>query len=77
MTASEEVELEETPMISHLHGKMAPFDLHDEIVYFHDWRYVFTGGLKWEDDQGNPVPLMGRPTPIRRYIPGSGTYPSA
>ena len=46
-------------MISHLHGKLAPFELQDGIVYFHDWRHVFTGGLAWGDAEGNLVPLMG------------------
>jgi len=46
-------------MISHLHGSMAPFELADGIVYFHDWRYVFHGGFSWQDAAGNPVPMWG------------------
>ena len=64
-------------MISHLHGKMAPFDLHDEIVYLHDWRYVFTGGLKWGKMPRGVLCLSWGPNRIRRYTPGTGTYPWA
>ena len=46
-------------MISHLHGQKAPFELTDQIVYFHDWRYVFGGSLVWGDSDGNPLALMG------------------
>jgi len=39
-------------MISHMHGIVEPFDLHDGIVYFHDWRYVSHGGYRWTDTDG-------------------------
>lgn len=55
-------------MISHLHGRKAPFELADGIVYFHDWRYVFHGGYKWEDAEGNAVPMWGiEPHPPAYY----------
>lgn len=46
-------------MISHLHGKGAPFELVDRIVYFHDWRYVYHGGYRWVDEKGEGISLWG------------------
>ena len=46
-------------MQSHMHGVPAPFDLHDGIVYFHDWRYVSHGGYGWQDTEGQYVPMFG------------------
>lgn len=41
------------------HGIVAPYTLRSNIVYFHDWRYVSTGGYGWLGPNGERVPMMG------------------
>ena len=41
-----------------LHGTRPPFTLPSNVVYFHDWRYVNHGGLRWVDANGARPPLF-------------------
>lgn len=55
-------------MRSPYHGIQPPYTLPSNIVYFHDWRYVHTGGLSWLGLHGEKVPMMGSGTvPVMRY----------
>ena len=44
---------------SPLYGLQEPFTLRSNIVYFHDWRYVFTGSFGWASPDGQEVAAMG------------------
>ena len=44
---------------SPLYGLEPPFTLRSNIVYFHDWRYVFTGEPGWVGPGGKEVAPMG------------------
>jgi hypothetical protein len=46
-------------MPSPLHGLKPPFTLPSNIVYFHDWRYVYAGNFGWLGPAGDVVPLYG------------------
>ena len=46
-------------MPSPYHGLTPPFQLPSDIVYFHDWRYVDTGGFRWVGPDGQRVPMWG------------------
>jgi hypothetical protein len=50
-------------MISPLHGKQAPFRLPSNVIYFHDWRYVYHGYFRWTGADGKGHPLWG-PDPV-------------
>lgn len=55
-------------MISPQHGNRPPFVLPSNVVYFHDWRYVNTGGYRWIGEDGSKVPMWGLdPVPPMRY----------
>lgn len=55
-------------MISPMQGKLPPYELPSNIVYFHDWRYVHCGGYRWTAQDGQPVPVWGLdPVPPMRY----------
>ena len=55
-------------MRTHLHGSKPPFRLQSNVVYFHDWRYVNHGGYRWDDAQGEEVPLwISEPVSGLRY----------
>jgi len=55
-------------MISPFHGNRPPFRLASNIVYFHDWRYVHTGGYAWVGQGGESVPMwMLDPIPPMKY----------
>ncbi len=55
-------------MISPFHGNNYPFELPSNIVYFHDWRYVNTGGYCWVGSNEEPLPLfMSDPVPPAHY----------
>jgi len=54
-------------MPSPLHGLRPPYTLPSNLVYFHDWRYVDTGGFAWRGPQGEAVPMWGtEPVPPMR-----------
>jgi len=58
----------EIRMRSPLYGLEPPFTLRSNIVYFHDWRYVSTGGFGWLGPAGNQVVKMGpEPVPQMHY----------
>ncbi|MBI4025286.1 MAG: hypothetical protein HY360_09925 [Verrucomicrobia bacterium] len=45
-----------------------PYQLPSNIVYFHDWRYVNTGGYAWLGPKGEGVPMMAPgPVPAMHY----------
>ena len=53
---------------SPLYGLEPPFTLRSNIVYFHDWRHVFTGAHGWLGPEGNAVTMMGsEPVPRMHY----------
>ena len=55
-------------MPSPLHGLHAPYTLPSNIVYFHDWRYVYPGGYAWRAEEGPTPGLFTRdPIPPMRY----------
>lgn len=41
------------------HGLTPPYTLASNVVYFHDWRYVDTGGFRWAGSNGQGVPMWG------------------
>jgi len=41
------------------HGLTPPYTLPSNIVCFHDWRYVDTGGFRWLGPDGQPVSMWG------------------
>jgi hypothetical protein len=54
-------------MPSPLHGLRPPYNLPSNIVCFHDWRYVDTGGFAWLGPDGKGVPMWGTdPVPQMR-----------
>lgn len=54
-------------MPSPFHGLRPPYTLPSNIVYFHDWRYVDTGGFAWVGENGERVPMWGTdPVPAMR-----------
>lgn len=54
-------------MPSSMHGVPSPYRLVSNVVYFHDWRYVNTGGFRWVSQDGKPVPGWGlEPVPPMR-----------
>jgi hypothetical protein len=56
-------------MSSPYHGHRAPYRLPSNKVLFHDWRYVHTGGLTWETDEGETRPLLSPdPVPSMNYV---------
>lgn len=46
-------------MVSPYRGLEPPYDLPSNIVYFHDWRYVNTGGFAWLGPNKENVPMWG------------------
>lgn len=61
---------------SPLDGLEPPFTLRSNIVYFHDWRYVFTGAHAWLGPDGNEVAMMG-PGPVRPIGEHLGDFKAA
>jgi hypothetical protein len=57
-------------MVSPLYGlRRPPYTLPSDIVYFHDWRYVYTGNFGWHGPDGKPPALIGtEPVPPVRMI---------
>ncbi len=56
-------------MISPFHGKLPPYKLPSDIIYFHDWRYVNFGSYGWVDADNKGYALFGLdPVPPLRYI---------
>src|SRR6185369_13693133 len=49
---------------SQLNGLLPPFELPSNIVYFHDWRYVDHGYLRWLGPDDKPVKTMPAPDPL-------------
>ena len=39
------------------HGKMDPFSLRSNVIFFHDWRYVHHGDTGWLTDEGKSLGL--------------------
>jgi len=56
----------EPGMFTPLHGVREPFAPASNIIYIHDWRYVYPGGYRWSADDGaapgifsaDPVPRL-------------------
>jgi len=56
------------------HGKFEPFMLRSNVIFFHDWRYVYHGEHRWETEEGESLGLWStEPVPplcwAGRYIP--------
>ncbi len=51
-------------MPSPMNGVRPPYTLPSNIVYFHDWRYVDGGYLRWLGADDQPVALMPPPDPV-------------
>ena len=49
---------------SPMNGVLPPFTLPSNIVYFHDWRYVDHGYLRWLTPANEPVSVMPAPNPL-------------
>ncbi|MHC4718343.1 MAG: hypothetical protein ACYS5V_15330 [Planctomycetota bacterium] len=47
-----------------MNGVQPPYELPSRIVYFHDWRYVDHGYLRWLGPDNQPIPLMPAPQPL-------------
>lgn len=47
-----------------MNGVLPPFELPSNIVYFHDWRYVDHGYLRWLTPANGPVSMMPAPAPL-------------
>lgn len=55
-------------MVSPMHGKLPPYELASNVVYFHDWRYVHCGGYRWTAQDGQSVPMWAiDPVPPMKY----------
>ncbi len=54
-------------MLSPLDGWQPPYELASDIMYFHDWRYIHTGGYSWLGPDGKGVGLWTTeaPPPMR------------
>ena len=56
-------------MISPYRNLKPPYTLPSDIVYFHDWRYVYHGSVGWSED-GSRTPMSTTdPMPPMRYEP--------
>ena len=46
-----------------MNGVQPPYELPSNIVYFHDWRYVDHGDLRWLTAANEAVCVMPAPDP--------------
>src|SRR5689334_11908649 len=54
-------------MSSPMNGVPPPYSPAGNIVYFHDWRWIDHGYLRWLSDESNqPVSIMPAPDPLPR-----------
>jgi hypothetical protein len=41
------------------HGVFEPFELRSNVIFFHDWRYVYHGTPRWQTAEGKALGLWG------------------